>query len=61
MNSIQAIPGRAHLIDRTKVYEEVINLYQNDEILKEFPIYIKFKGEVAIDHGGVHRDMFSAF
>ena len=61
MNSINAIPGRLHVIDRTKVYEEVINLYQNDEVLTEFPIYIKFKGEIAVDQGGVHRDMYSAF
>lgn len=61
MNSINAVPGRVHLIDRTKVYEEVIDLYQNDELLKEFPMYIKFRGEMAIDHGGVQRDMFSAF
>ena len=61
MTSIDTVPGRMHLIDRARVYEEVIDLYQNDDILKEFPIYIKFKGEMAVDHGGVHRDMFSAF
>ena len=53
MTSINAVPGRMHLIDHTRVYED-INLYQNDDILKEFPIYIKFKGEMAVDHGGVH-------
>ena len=34
------------------VYKDVLNLYQNDEITKECPIYIEFIGEIAVDHGG---------
>ena len=56
MKSIQAVQGFQHEIDRENVYEDVINLYRN-----EYPIAIAFVGEIAIDNGGVQRDMYSAF
>ena len=33
----------------------------NVTIIKEIPLHISFKGEKAIDAGGVSREMFSAF
>ncbi len=62
MESLSLNHGKAHIVDRSNVYEDVINLYttKRDEILAEFPFRTKFAGERAID-GGVTRDMFSAF
>ena len=50
-----------HIVCRTSVYQDVLNLYQKEDILSEYPLDIEFQGEIAIDHGGVTRDMFSAF
>ena len=61
MKSINAVSGKEHFINRATVYEDVIHLYRNDEILKECPIYIEFVGEMAVDYGGVQRDMYAAF
>ena len=42
-------------------YMKMSTLYRDGEILKQFPIYIEYIGEMAVDYGGVQRDMFSAF
>ena len=42
-------------------YQDVLKLYRGNEIVNECPSYITFKGERAIDSGGVQRDMFSSF
>ena len=39
----------------------MFTLLSNDEILEEYPLKIRFSNEVAIDTGGVCRDMFSGF
>lgn len=36
-------------------------LLSKDNVLAEFPLRIKFAGELAVDGGGVCRDMFSAY
>ena len=41
--------------------DEVMELLSNDEVLAEFPLRIKFAGELAFDSGGVCWDMFSAY
>ena len=45
--------GNTHTIDRENVYADVVSLYSKhlDEIVKEFPFHIKFKGEIAVDIG----------
>jgi len=43
------------------VYQNVIDLYKTNEIIHEYPIFIKFKGEKAVDNGGVQCDMYSSF
>ena len=53
MKSINAVTGMEHFIYHATVYEDVIHLYRNDQILKECPIYIEFAGEMAVDYGGV--------
>ncbi len=60
--SVNAEPGCIeHLIERTNVYEDVIDLYREGDIVGEYPIFISFRGELGVDDGGVQRDMFSAF
>ena len=54
-------PVFAHLIRRRAIYEDVMGLFQNKDALKEYPMRIHFKDEVAFDGGGVSRDMFSSF
>ena len=55
--------GPAHMVDRKNVFEEVMMLYSEDaeKVLSEYPLSIRFKGEMGVDLGGVTRDMFSAF
>ena len=54
-------PSIAHVVNRRKIFNQVIDLFSDDAILKEYPLYIKFEGEIAVDSGGVQRDMLSAF
>ena len=53
--------GLRHVIDRTNLYEDVVDMYREGEIVGEYPLYTKFQGEQAVDEGGVQRDMLSAF
>ena len=61
MKNINAIDGAVRTIDRDNVYEDVKDMYSIGEIVGECPINIQFSGEMAIDCGGVQRDMFSEF
>ena len=36
-------------------------LFAQDEVLEEYPLRIKFAGEMGYDYGGICRDMFSAY
>lgn len=46
-----------------KTFLSVLTLYQTESetLLNEYPLYIAFEEERAIDLGGVSRDMFTAF
>ena len=57
----QCSSGDEHTIDCNNVYEDVIDLYRQGEIVGEYPIMIEFLDEIGIDHGGLRRDMFSSF
>ena len=61
MASIGATYGRCRVIKRCSIFEDVIELYQREQMHKEFPINIKFESEKAVDVGGVTREMYSAF
>lgn len=52
----------SHVISRENVYQDVMDLYSSSAstIIKE-PLRVTFEGEMALDAGGVCRDMFSAF
>ena len=56
-----SLDGDEHSIERRNVFSDVMDLYKAGEIVNECPIFIKFKGENAIDNGGVQRDMISSF
>ena len=43
------------------MFNDVNNLFEEDGILNEYPLRIKFNNEKAFDCGGVCRDMFSAY
>jgi len=53
--------GNEHCIEWSNVYQNVIDLYKTNEIIHECPIFIKFKGEKAVDNGIVQCDMYSSF
>ena len=55
--------GMPHMISRESLYEKCFDIYINHlpKLLREYPFRITYKGERAIDTGGVSRDLFSAF
>lgn len=61
LRSTGALPGLIHTVRRSHILEDVLSLYENENICQEHPIDIEFENEEAIDHGGVQREMFSAF
>ncbi len=50
-----------HTIRRQNVLEDLNSLLSVDNVLSEYPLQIKFHGELGFDSGGVCRDMFSAY
>ena len=55
--------GKTHSVKRGQIFQDVIDLYSKypDVVLAEYPFRTRFIGEVAVDLGGVTRDVFSAF
>ena len=49
------------MVKRGNICDDVMTLLSNDKVLAEFPLRIKFFGELANDSGGVCRGMFSAY
>ena len=43
------------------VFVDVLKMYSDKAILREYPLHMEFEGEMAVDQGGVTRDMYSAF
>ena len=60
MNQLTLHRG-VHVIERDKVYDNILELYGNEDTVQEYPFRITFKDERAVDFGGVTRDMFSGF
>ena len=48
-------------MDRESIFSSVVELYSVNTTVDEFPLRVCFKGEKAIDVGGVYCDMMSAF
>lgn len=55
--------GSPHVVSRKNVYQDVMALYRSSysSLIKEYPLRVRFEGEMALDAGGVCRDMFTAF
>ena len=50
-----------HTISREGVYEDVLKLYVSSDVLHHYPVMMHFNGEMALDGGGIKRDVFAAF
>lgn len=50
-----------YTIKRDSVYEDVISIYNDGKILTQYHLTITYDSEMALDDGGVTRDMFSGF
>lgn len=50
-----------HEIQRSSLYEDVLKLYSDESVVYSYPLRIAFIDEMAIDLGGVCRDMFAGF
>ena len=53
-------PGIVHSVHRSHIYDDIIELYTEKcgVLLNEYPFYVQFHDENAVDTGGVTRDMF---
>lgn len=61
MMTLDPNKGVLHTVNRSCVYTNVLKMYSDQTILREFPMHVEFDGEMAIDQGGVTRDMYLAF
>lgn len=63
MMAIESQRGITHIIDRAIVYNDVLSLYTKElnTVILECSFRVQFKAEMAVDVGGVMRDMLSAF
>ena len=61
MSIIKASPRQKHIVNRFTIFEDVIKMYKEERMVMEFPTFIQFEDELAIDAGGVTREIFSAF
>ena len=61
MHSLQTHDATPHQIHRSNIYEEVITLFSEPQIMCAYPLRISFVGEQAVDTGGVLRDILLAF
>ena len=48
-------------IRRSNLYDDMISLFQSENVLNYYPLRISFVDERAIDCGGLCRDMISGF
>ena len=60
LDTHQGMPRPVH---RQHIYSDVMETYGENlnEVLVEFPFRIRYEDELAVDTGGVCRDMYSAF
>ena len=56
-------PGSPHVINRATLFDDIISLYTKEllEVVVEYPICMCLEDEMAVDAGGVARDVFSQF
>ena len=61
MAIVKPTQEQKHIVNHFDIFKDVIKLYEEEEISGEYPTFVQFKDEPAIDAGGVTRDMYSAF
>ena len=61
MMALDPSEGLLHSVHRSSLFDNVVKIYREKSILCEFPIHMEFEGEMAVDQGGVTRDMYSGF
>ena len=52
------------ILNQESLYSDVLKMYQVEgggAVFNEYPIFIRYEDEEAINDGGVQQDMFSAF
>ena len=56
-------PGSPHVINRATLFDDIMSLYTKEllEVVVEYPICMCLEDEMAVDAGGVARDVFSQF
>ena len=53
LESIGATYGYTHEINRSNLFQDVLNLYKDEDVAKEYPLVIEFTNERGIDQGGL--------
>jgi len=51
LESIGATYGYTHEINRSNLFQDVLNLYKDEDVAKEYPLAMKFTNERGIDQG----------
>jgi len=59
---MESTPGSME-VNRLQIFDGVMSIYGEQEttVTHNYPVYVKFSGEKAVDEGGVQRDMYAAF
>lgn len=50
-----------HYVNRSSLFNDLIDLYEDTSILKQYPLHMSFVGELGVDLGGVSRDVITGF
>ena len=63
MSGLKTRAGLPWCVRRSHIYYDVIKIHKEnkEKILGEYPFRVRFDGEMAVDTGGVCRDMYSSF
>lgn len=61
MMTIDPLTSPVYKVDRVNLFTDVLEIYRGKFIDREYPLQIEYKNEIAMDLGGVSRDVFSAF
>ena len=63
MSGLKTRAGSPWCICRSHIYDDVIKIHKEnkEKILGEYPFRVRFDGEMAVDMGGICRDMYSSF
>ena len=62
LHKMHTTSGQTHTMARATVYD-CLKLYKSQIsiLIEEYPFHVSFNNEMAIDTGGMARDMFSGF